>query len=67
MVSSYHSFLLRLWISGNNSDANWYLSLENSGTGEKQIFAGLDDLHKYLKTLTGAPSASDINAEGEYP
>lgn len=51
MGSKYHSFLVRLWTSGNG-DSTWHISLESSQTGEKQIFANLEDLYQFFGNLT---------------
>jgi hypothetical protein len=65
MAPKYHSYLLRLWTSGNNAESTWHISLESSETGEKRFFANLDDLVHFFENLTGAPSALQVDAEGE--
>jgi len=52
MGPKYHSFLVRLWTSGN-WDSTWHISIESSKTGEKQIFANLEDLYQFFGNLTG--------------
>ena len=52
MGPKYHSFLVRLWTSGNG-EPTWHISLESSQTGEKLIFANLEDLHQFFGNLTG--------------
>jgi len=65
MESRYHSFLVRFWASGNHEDSPWHISLESSTTGEKQIFATLEDLTLFFENLMGTPSAFRGDAEGE--
>ena len=59
----YVSYLLRLWresdeseIQGGADQAVWRASLECSKTGERQGFAGLDDLVDFLRRQIGAVS-----------
>jgi hypothetical protein len=66
METKYHSFLLRIWTSGNNAESTWHISLDSSTTGEKQIFATLDDLTLFFENLMGTPSVLRGDAEGEY-
>ena len=56
MESMYYSFLIRLWASENNANSTWHISLESSETGEKFIFAHLDDLMNFFENLTRAPA-----------
>jgi hypothetical protein len=65
MESRYHSFLVRFWASGNHTDSPWHISLESSTTGEKKIFANLNELTHYFENLMGTPSAYRGDAEGE--
>jgi len=62
MEPRYHSFLVRLWTSGN-SDPTWHISLESSQTGEKKIFANLDCLHDFFDNLVAKPFGSGGNTE----
>jgi hypothetical protein len=58
----YLSYLLRLWRVNNHGEsaeegtASWRASLESAHTGEKRIFASLDDLFEFLKKQTQSPS-----------
>ncbi len=45
----YLSFLLRIWLAGDNNPLQWRSSLENTHTGERLGFASLEDLFRYLK------------------
>ena len=65
MDSRYHSFLVRFWATGNNAESTWHISLESSATGEKQIFANLNDLNLFFENIMGRPSALVGSAEGE--
>ena len=51
----YISYLLRLWQTG--SKPAWRASLE-SLTGERQGFAGLEELFAFLKSQTGVERAA---------
>lgn len=58
----YLSYLLRLWRVENHGEAPgadkaiWRASLESAHTGEKRIFASLDDLFEFLQKQTQSPS-----------
>jgi hypothetical protein len=44
------SFLLRLWRSNLDQDAEWRVSVENPMTGERNGFANLEALVDFLKS-----------------
>jgi hypothetical protein len=44
----YASFLLRIWRRGAESPAGWLVSLEDTGTGERYLFAGLPEAWSFL-------------------
>jgi len=48
----YLSFLLRLWRVRQNDNDIWRASLEDSRTGERRGFAGLEALTEFLSQLT---------------
>jgi len=50
--STYHSFLLRLWLVNDNGRPAWRASLEQPRTGERKGFSNLDDLGLFLEQLT---------------
>jgi hypothetical protein len=61
----YLSYLLRLWrVSGDGGShhiekkAVWRAYLESSRTGERKVFASLDDLFDFLREQTAVPSGS---------
>lgn len=60
--SPYLAYLLRLWQVGSGGESTWRASLENAHTGERQGFASLDDLFRFLRQEAGV--ASDVN-EGQ--
>lgn len=60
----YHSFLLRVWLAEEGSQPQWRASLEDPHTGERQGFASLEDLCRYLKHLTGL-GAGEKEAKSE--
>lgn len=65
MESKYHSFLIRLWTSGNG-DPDWQISIESSKTGEKQIFANLEDLYQFFGDLTGVTLMLNKDTKGKH-
>ena len=65
MESKYHSFLVRLWTSGNH-DSTWHISIESSQTGEKQNFANLEDLYQFFGNLTGVTLMFNKDTEGKH-
>jgi hypothetical protein len=62
----YQSYLLRLWQVENHEEAPgadeaiWRASLESARTGEKRVFAGLDDLLDFLREQTGTPPSHPV-------
>ena len=54
-----------MWASETNGELAWRVSMENSETGEKHIFASFGDMLIFLEDLTLAPSASRGDAEGK--
>lgn len=56
MGLKYHAFMLRLWTSEINGDSTWHISMESAESGEKKIFANIDDLYCFLKDLLGISS-----------
>jgi hypothetical protein len=49
----YFSFLLRLWLAGEDGNPIWRASLEDPHTGEQLGFTSLKELFIYLETRTG--------------
>jgi hypothetical protein len=52
----YHSYLLRLWLAGDDQAPLWRISLENAQTGERRGFASLEELLIFLKEEMGEKS-----------
>ncbi len=48
----YFSFLLRVWLAGNNHQPQWHASLEDTRTGDRKGFPSLEALYTYLKNQT---------------
>jgi hypothetical protein len=48
----YLAYLLRLWQTSDGERQIWRASLERPGTGERQGFAGLNDLFSFLLART---------------
>jgi hypothetical protein len=65
METKYHSFLVRLWTSEKNDDSTWHISLESSESGEKLVFANLNDLLDYFENLLVEPSVLRGDTESE--
>ena len=45
----YLSYLLRLWLAGDNDPAEWRAALIDPLTGERSGFASLDEMTAYLQ------------------
>ena len=50
--TSYLSYLLRLWQTGEGGEQAWRASLERPGTKRCQGFASLETLFDFLKSQT---------------
>ena len=50
--SGYLAYLLRLWQVGSGKESTWRASLEDAHTGERQSFASLDELFRFLCQVT---------------
>lgn len=48
----YFSYLLRVWLAEEGSQPQWRASLEDTHTGERQGFASLEDVCRYLTERT---------------
>jgi hypothetical protein len=48
---NYHSYLLRLWCSGDENRAPWHIMLEKPHTGQRHSFAGFSDLFDFLSEV----------------
>jgi hypothetical protein len=57
--SRYLSYLLRLWQTDDQGQPVWRASLEYPGTRERQGFADLDELFKFLQTQTLSRAEQD--------
>jgi hypothetical protein len=57
--SAYHSYLIRLWPAGDEGQAGWRASLENSRTGKRIGFASIEELFDYLRLETGVSPADE--------
>ena len=53
-TSAYYSYLMRLWLVGDESPTGWRASLENSRTGERVGFASIVELFDFLRLQTGS-------------
>jgi hypothetical protein len=63
-VTTYHSFLLRLWQVPTNDEYAWRIQLENIQTGEKRGFTSLEELLAYLSQLTA--ETDETSGEGSH-
>ncbi|MCP4363145.1 MAG: hypothetical protein GY796_34520 [Chloroflexi bacterium] len=57
----YVSYLLRLWQAQDNGDWVWRASLESSQTGQRWVFANLDDVLAFVRSQTFELSADRGN------
>ena len=48
----YVSYLLRLWQAQDNGDWVWRASLESSQTGQRWVFANLDEALAFVRSQT---------------
>jgi hypothetical protein len=49
----YYSYLLRLWLPGDEGDVAWHASLDDPKTDERLGFPTLQALWNYLQELIG--------------
>lgn len=61
-LSSYLSYLLRLWQTGSVGSKVWWASLESVQSGECLVFASLEVLFEYLRAQTGVESSPDFGS-----
>lgn len=59
----YVSYLLRLWQADHNGEAIWRASLECAQTGQRWVFANLDDALAFLQTQMSALSVDQRGRE----
>jgi hypothetical protein len=50
----YHSYLLRIWQTGDDESCTWRASLEQPGTRARRGFASLDELFRFLRDQAAA-------------
>ena len=51
--SRYFSYLLRIWLAGDGSHAQWRASLEDTRSGERKGFSSLEALFDYMRRQSG--------------
>jgi hypothetical protein len=49
----YLAYLLRLWRHNDEEQTNWRASIESSHSGNRHVFANLDDLVTFLRLQMG--------------
>jgi hypothetical protein len=52
-VPRYRAYLLRLWDANSRGPPTWHASLEDTHTGERWGFAGLEELTAFLAVQLG--------------
>ena len=57
-TSAYFSYLLRLWLAGDDGQPEWRLALIDPQTGEQHGFASLEALTTFLQTRMEAATPS---------
>jgi hypothetical protein len=55
----YRSYLIRLWRSESDDTSSWHASAEDTMTGERRNFAGINQLFHFLEQQTREPQAGD--------
>ena len=63
--TSYLSYLLRLWQTGEGGEQVWRASLESPGTKRRQGFASLENLFDFLESQTEAQDGQDSGKQSE--
>ena len=63
--TSYLSYLLRLWQTGEGGKRTWRASLESPGTQRRQGFASLENLFDFLESQTEAQDGQDSGKQSE--
>jgi hypothetical protein len=61
-TAPYFSYLLRLWLAGNEGQPEWRLALIDPQTNEQHGFASLEALTTFLQTrmqVTAHPEAEE--------
>jgi hypothetical protein len=63
---SYQTYLMHLWRVSYKGKRQWRASIESPHTGERQVFAGLEQLFAYLSEQCErqAPQTPDTCPEG---
>jgi len=59
----YQSYLIRLWRSESDDTPTWHASTEDTMTGERRNFAGINQLFYFLEQQTSQPQAGDATAQ----
>ncbi len=59
----YRSYLVRLWRSENDDTFVWHASTEDTMTGERRNFAGIQQLFCFLEQQTRTPQNGDTTTQ----
>lgn len=59
----YRSYLVRLWRSENDDTLVWHASTEDTMTGERRNFAGIEQLFCFLEQQTREPQTGDTTPQ----
>jgi hypothetical protein len=62
---AYQAYLLRLWRVPYKGKWQWRASLDSSRTGERQVFARLEELFSFLCERCGGQVSDKPEAEKE--
>jgi hypothetical protein len=57
-TSAYFSYLLRLWLAGDDDRSEWRIALIDPQTGERRGFISLEALTAFLQTRMEAATSS---------
>jgi hypothetical protein len=62
--SRYISYLLRIWLADVEGGPAGRASLESPITGERKVFANLDELCRFLRQSTNSESREEFDEIG---
>lgn len=65
--SPYLSYLLRLWLAGDDDQPDWRLALVDPQTGEARGFASLEELTAFLQARMEVPTSTDSEGRATPP
>jgi hypothetical protein len=61
----YRSYLIRLWRAESDDTSVWHASTDDTMTGERRNFAGINQLFRFLEQQTREPQIADTTMQSE--